>query len=312
MTAAFESAQQRLLRHFGVAAESRYVDAAAVDGPAHVLTAGVSGPPVVMVPGFSDPAALWAPLMARLGGFRLYAVDRPSFGLTGDAEHTTGRIRELASGFLTQVLDSLGLVRPCFVANSIGSLWTFWLALDRPERVRAMAHVGCPAMLLGTSAPLPMRLLSVPLLGRILMRFAPPSDRQVESFARMVGADLSDEPEIRSVLIEGQKLPGAGRATRALLRSLVRLRGARPEVELQASELRRIRQPVSLVWGDKDPFGSPAVGAEAAELLPNATLEVVEDGGHVPWIGRAKDVADVIRPFLDRHAGESGRNDDTA
>ena len=35
------------------------------------------------------------------------------------------------------------------------SLWTTWLAaLDHPGRVGAIVHAGCPALILGTSAPL--------------------------------------------------------------------------------------------------------------------------------------------------------------
>jgi pimeloyl-ACP methyl ester carboxylesterase len=92
------------------------------------------------------------------------------------------------------VLDQLQLDQPLFVANSMGSLWSLWLAIDRPSRVRAMTHIGCPAVILETSAPLPMRLLSVRPLGRIIMALSPPSRRQVERFASIVGEDFSQLP----------------------------------------------------------------------------------------------------------------------
>jgi hypothetical protein len=72
----FRRLQRLLLQHVGVRAESRFLDLPAVSGRVHVLVSG-DGPPVVMVPGFGDPAAMWAPLMGQLGGFSLYAVDRP-------------------------------------------------------------------------------------------------------------------------------------------------------------------------------------------------------------------------------------------
>lgn len=34
------------------------------------------------------------------------------------------------------------------------------MALDRPGKVAALAHVGCPAVVLDPPAPIPMRLLS--------------------------------------------------------------------------------------------------------------------------------------------------------
>ena len=80
-TEAFLRAQGAVLDRYGVAAEQRFVDVPGVGGRAHVLVAG-EGPPVVMVNGLGNPAAMWAPLMARLDGYALLAVDLPGFGLT--------------------------------------------------------------------------------------------------------------------------------------------------------------------------------------------------------------------------------------
>lgn len=300
----FKAAQERLLKRFGVDAGSHFLEAPSIDGRVHVLRYG-EGPPVVLVPGFGDPTAMWAPLMARLDGFSLYAVDRPCFGLTGCARHAPETFRSLAVAFLSQVLDTLGLRRPLIVGNSIGSLWTTWLAIDRPERVSAMVHIGCPAFLLGTSAPLPMRLLSIRPLGRLAMR-TPPSRSQVETFARVMGGeDLSNLPELADLLMASQRLPGALRATRELLHAVVRLRGARPEVALTARQLGQVHQPVQLIWGGKDAFGPPEVGQQAAGLLPDAEFHVIPGGGHIPWVGHTDRVASTALPFLRVHAANA-------
>jgi len=299
----FEAAQSRLLQRYAVDAKSHYVDIAAVKGRVHVLRCG-SGPPVVMVPGFADPAAMWASLMARLEGFTLYAVDRPCFGLTGSAEHATSTFRRLAVSFLAQVLDALRIEKSLFVGNSIGSAWTTWLALDRPERVTALVHAGCPAFWLGTSAPLPLRLLSVPLVGRLLMAISPPSPRQVETFGKqMASEDFSRFPELRDLLVAAQKLPEAQDSILNLLRAVIRPTGARPAVALGQTELAKIRHPVLLAWGSKDVFGAPSIGEQAARHIPDAELHIVPGAGHLPWIGHPEEVAAAALPFLDRHAG---------
>lgn len=299
---AFKSAQARLLQRYGVDAESRYIKVPAVTGHAHVLRAG-AGPPVVMVPGFGDPAAMWAPLMAGLDGFSLYAVDRPCFGLTGSAEHRAVTFRKLAVDFLEQVLDALKLDRPLFVASSIGSLWALSLALERPDRVTAMVHVGCPAFIMGTSAPMPLRVVSLPLVGRVLMALSAPSSRQVEAFARQVAReDLSELPELVDLLVAAQRMPGAQASVWRLLRAVLRLRGARPEVALPAGQLARIRQPVLLLWGSEDRFGGPGVAEEAARIIPRAELRVLDGAGHVPWLGQPAEVAAAARDFLHDHA----------
>lgn len=298
----FKAAQKRLLLRYGVDAESQFFEIPAVQGRVHVLRSG-KGPPVLMVPGFADPAAMWAPLMAELDGFTLYAVDRPCFGLTGRAEHTTATFRSLAVAFLEQMLDALDLERSLLVANSIGSLWSIWLALDRPDRVVAMVHAGCPAFALGTSGPLPLRLLSVPLVGRFIMAISPPSPRQMEAFGRKIASeDLSQFPEVRDLLVAAQKLPGAQGSILGLLHAVVRLSGARPEVALMAKQLAQIRQPVLLIWGSRDAFGRASVGEEAARIIPDGALRMVPGAGHVPWVGHPGEVAAAAVPFLRKHA----------
>lgn len=296
-TEEFKAAQDRLLRRTGVWAESRFLDAPVISGRVHILVSG-DGPPVVMVPGFGDPAAMWAPLMAELDGFTLYAVDRPCFGLTGPAQHTTTTLRKLAVEFLEQVLDGLRLERPAFVANSVGSLWTTWLAIDRPERVAAITHVGCPAVILGTSAPLPLRLLSVRPLGRLLMKLLPPSPGQVDRFAAMAGEDLSQLPELRDLLVAIQRLPGVQSALRELVHAVVRMRGARPEITLTEHQLAQITRPIQLIWGGRDPFGAPEVGQRAAEIIPEAAFHLIPDAGHIPWVAHPEPVSELAAPFL--------------
>jgi pimeloyl-ACP methyl ester carboxylesterase len=295
--------QQRLLARFGVDAESRFLDVPAVDGRAHVLVAG-EGPPVMMVPGAGPPSAMWAPLMAELPGFTSYVVDLPGMGQTSSAPHATEALRTLAVDFLDQVVEGLGLDRPVFVASSMGGLWTTWLALDRPGRVPAIVYVGCPALILGTSTPLPLRVASIPPIGRLLRRLDPPSLGQVDRFVAMAGEDFSLLPELRDLFLAHEQLPDAGPALFELIHAVVRLRGPRPQVELTAAQLRRVTQPVQLIWGDHDPFGPPSVGERAAQIMPNAEFHVVP-GGHAPWVNQSARVASLAGPFLRDHTAAS-------
>ncbi len=296
---AFIEAQRRMLSRYCVTAESRFVDVSSIGGRAQVLVSG-KGPPVVMMNGIGTPAAMWAPLMARLEGFTIYGVDLPGFGLTDATPHLTDDYRPNAARFIEQVLDELRLDRPVFVANSLGSLWTTWLALDKPERLAAMVHVGAPALILGTSAPLPMRLLSVARLGRLMMKVQPPSPGQVEQLAKMV-KEHPLVPELAELLLQTEQLAGFEPTFLATVHRLIRVRGARPEMAMTVEQLSRIAQPVQFFWGADDPFGTPAVGRRAADIMPQAELHVVS-GGHAPWLREAERIGELTVPFIHAHS----------
>ena len=299
---AFEAAQASTLSRFGVHAESRYVEVPALEGRAHVLVAG-QGPPVVMLNGIGTPGVMWAPLMAHLAGRALHAVDLPAYGLTDAPPVEPSDLRVHAVGFLEGVLDGLGLERPAFICNSLGSLWALWLAMDRPQLVGAMAHIGCPALAPGTSAPLPMRVLSTRLLGPLLMRVRPPSFKQVEQLSKMV-RQYPLSPEIAEVILATERMPGFERTFRSNLRCLVRLRGARPQCVLTDATLSAVDQPSLLVFARQDPMGSVRAGKRMAETLPDAELHISE-GGHCPWLNEPQRIAGWVNPFLERTSSTS-------
>jgi len=294
----FRRAQQRVLQRYGVAARSQQVRVPQLGIDVHVLVAG-EGPPVLMAIGGGMVAGLWAPLMAQLTGHTTIAFDPPGHGLSDAHPYSTRTLRSTAVGLVDGLLDEFGVGRAPIVAQSMGGLWSTWYALDRPARVSAISYLGCPALLLGTSAPLPLRLGTIRPLHLLVDRFMAPSTRQVERLGRMAGEPLDELPELRDLFLAYERLPGSAAELLDLHRAAIRVRGARPEVALRADLLRAVRQPAQFVWGTRDPFGPPDVGRRAADLMPDAEFHLV-DTGHGPWFTRPADVGALVSNFLDR------------
>lgn len=64
--------------------------------------------------------------------------------------------------------------------------------------------------------------------------------------------------------------------------------------------LHRIDRPTLLVWGDKDKVIPPRYGAAFRDLIPGATLELIENCGHLPHIERTLDTTALITKFCAR------------
>jgi pimeloyl-ACP methyl ester carboxylesterase len=288
-------AQQDLFAAYGLDAEVRLVDVPVISGKVQVLVSG-DGPPLVLVIGAGVPAALWVPLMARLDGFRLYAVDLPGQGGSDRAEVTTAGIRSLMTDLLDEVMTGLDLSRAGLVAQSMGGLFSIWLAQRMPKRVSSLSLVGSPAFLPGTFAPVPIRLMATPGLGRLIGLVNRPSPRQVERFGAIAGEEFGSRPELARVMLELARLPQFAADLRRLLRACLTFRRPRPEVALTDEDLAGLTVPVQLVWGDRDPFGPRAAGRRAAEMIPGARYDEVP-GGHAPWLDSTDQVAALVRQF---------------
>ena len=294
---AFLDAQQRVLERYRVDAQRRYVDLPTTGVQAQVLVAG-EGPPLMMVIGGAVPAAFWAPLMAKLPGRTLYAIELPGFGLTDPTTYRHDSIRQTAVDYLSDILDVLDVGPSQFVTQSMGSQWTAWLAADQPVRVTSQVMIGCPAFFLDTSAPLPFRLASVPGLGPLLMSVQKPSAKSAAHVMRTVGEDPTGLDELRDVLLAAQVVPTYTPSLLALMRAMMRWAQPRPAIVTAPAQLRSIGHPVRLIWGERDGFGPPAAGRRMAELIPGADLHVVP-GGHAPWFHHADQVGRLTRQFME-------------
>ena len=298
----FSQAQAAVLDRYDITCEEQWVETPIVDGHGHVLVTG-QGAPVVLINGIGVPAAMWAPLMAGLDGVTQYAVDLPAYGLTDTTPSFPQDLRANAVRFLVEVLDGLGLERPIIIANSLGSLWACWLAIDQPDRVAALAHIGCPAIVLDTSAPWPMRLLSVRPLGRLMMKLQPPSERQVEQLAKIVHEHPLPS-EIAELILATERLDHFEHTFLATLHRLIRLRGNRPDMALTANQLARIEAPTLLVFANNDPMGAAPIGRHMANTMADVELHIT-DGGHAPWLHHTDQITPPLTAFLQRVSAQT-------
>ncbi len=81
------------------------------------------------------------------------------------------------------------------------------------------------------------------------------------------------------------------------MHTVVRFGRARRQVALSAGQLGRLEQPVRLIWGRDDPFGSPDVARRVAAALPRGDLHLVA-GGHAPWFHQARLVGTLVREAI--------------
>jgi len=296
--ASFRLAEQRAAAEFGLTITERFLAIGTPVGKARVIEAG-SGTPVLFVHGGGGFAGHWLPLLAHVSGHRMIALDRPGCGLSDGFDYSSvDDIRGHAVTFLGAVLDALGLDRARIVANSMGGLWSLWLALDRPERVSSLALLGCPALAAGTSAPAALRIISRRGLGRALER--PATERTVARTLTMMGhpGNLAHRlpPAFLQLCVLGANLPGASSSFRSLLWRVLRLRGARPDCALGADELRSIQHRPLAVWGQHDPFGRPDAAHRFAALT-GADLTFAGTG-HLPWLDDPEHVTTLLDPHL--------------
>lgn len=296
-------AERKLFARYGLNYKVHFVELQDPTLRVRVLEVG-EGRPLLMIPGGSGEAVFYAALAAELKGWRMIIVNRPGGGLSDGIDHRQVNLRQFAVKTLTSVMDAFDVQRVPVVCNSMGGLWGLWLALDAPQRVSRMVQMGCPALILDTSAPFFMRLLSVPVINQLIApKMQPQSMDNALHGLRIQGSrdeDIAAMPkEAEQVAFHFFNLPTYIETWRTLISAVAGISGARPKYQMRADELARVRQPVQFIWGDNDPFGGLDVARRATSFVPNAKLHEMQ-AGHLPFLDKPQETGRVVREFLSK------------
>lgn len=293
--------EQRYFAHYGLDYKVHFVKLQNPDLRVRVLEVG-EGRPLLMIPGGSGDAVFYAALAAELKGWRMIIVNRPGGGLSDGVDHRQVNVRQLAVKTLLSVMDAFDLQQVPVVCNSMGGLWGLWLTLDAPERVSRMVQMGCPALILETSAPFFMRLLSVPGINRLIAPNMQP--REIENALHGLSIQGSREEDIATmpkvsaeVAYHFFNLPTYLETWTTLISAVATVTGARPNYQMRADELQRIQHPVQFVWGDNDPFGGLDVARRVIQIMSNAELYEMH-AGHLPFLDKPQECGQVVQGFL--------------
>ena len=305
----FRRLQDAALGKTGVAVTSRFLDVRTPSLRVHLLEAG-AGEPLLMIHGGNSVAASWAPMLPYLAPrFRLLMPDRPGCGLTTAFDYRGVSLRRHGVMLVRGILDALGQERVALAGNSMGGFFAMAFALEHPERVSKLVLLGEPAGASGRPS-LFHRLTGTRGINALLYAtmLRPPRDAVAARAGLGRGRIVADPGRVPDSLLEcfaaGAQLPGAIRSWTTMVEQAFDPAGsgllARRMTVTHAlvPELEKLTAPTLLLWGDRDPFGTPDVGRTLADRMPDARLQVIEHASHLVWLDEPEVCAAAVAGFL--------------
>jgi 2-hydroxy-6-oxonona-2,4-dienedioate hydrolase len=295
----YRAAERRLIEHHGIEVHEHVVPAGAAGGAVRVLETG-SGPATLFVHGSPNAAATWLGLAAQLPGRRCLMLERPGAGLSEPVTWTDHRAQ--TAQIQAAVLDHLGVDEVDAVGSSFGGLYVLNLAHACPERVRRVLLVGAPGGLASLPYPAVIRGLSLPIPGFVLARaLKPDADGAREMFEQIGHGESVRSGAIAAVVFDWYSallrhtdtVPNLAREVRAIATPL----GYRATASLSGRQLAGLARPIDLVWGDQDPFATPAQ-ADATATAIGARIAHHAGMGHLPWMDDPVRIGDELEEIL--------------
>jgi pimeloyl-ACP methyl ester carboxylesterase len=248
--------------------------------------------PLVLIHGTSSSLFTWDAWVRALGSdFRIIRLDLPNYGLTG-SDGKTAHMGPDYAAFIARFLDRLGIQQCYMGGNSLGGEVTWQFARLYPARVKKMILVDAAGIPLPPkSSPIGFRIAHTPVLRDVVKYLTP---RAIfESSVRNVYGDPS---KVTPALVEQYSDMSLRAGNRAAL--IRRFRRDHEKYDNGVSGLSAIQTPTLILWGGKDGLIPVEVARKFEAALPNDTLVVFPELGHVPMEENGVETAAAVRLFL--------------
>jgi len=246
----------------------------------HYKIAGQGEPALILLHGFGASTYSWREVIQPLTAFgTVIAYDRPAFGLTerptawqqGENPYSSQNQVEILIG----LMEGLQIQEAILVGNSAGGTVSLQAALTYPERVTALVLVDAAVYQGGGSPAFIRPLLRTPQMDHLGPLIARSISNRGDDFIRSAWSDPSlITPEVYA----GYRKPLQAENWDIALWELTKAssRGTLDE------RLGEITVPALVISGADDTIVPLALSQRLAIELPETSLVVFEDCGHLP------------------------------
>jgi pimeloyl-ACP methyl ester carboxylesterase len=256
-----------------------------------------AGNPVVLIHGFPTSSHLWNDVVPFVPpGHRVVVLDLLGYGRSDRPKRHAVDIAA-HSARVVALLDELRIERACLVGHGMGGGIAQWITARHSQRVSHLCLVD--SVSIGNSAA----------------GFEPGSVHRGVSRASRLPLLQALPPAVLLALLRGDLSRGytdASRASRSVELYLRPFAGAEGRDALVAHmragkrvaestvDLKSVRVPAVMVWGENDRAIPLAVGIQLRDAIEGATLSVVPGVRHFTPEEAPREIAEAIRELLRR------------
>ncbi|MEM7645315.1 MAG: alpha/beta hydrolase, partial [Pseudomonadota bacterium] len=241
-----------------------------------------SGKEIVLIHGLGADKTRWEKITPQLAeNHRVVSVDLLGFGKS--SKPNLNYRGQLLVQNLHRFLEKLNIKNPTLIGNSMGGWLSLLYTKMHPNSVKDLVLVG-PAFIFG----LPPGLTALELT-----KNASPQDVQtmktyLERIYHSLPKDINFEQELKIKLSKNDK-----KTIESLAMSLEK------KLDIfSIDDVKAIQKKVMVIHGESDGVVPMRASQVLADLLPNATFEVVKGTGHWPQYEEPIDFLDLVGQFL--------------
>ena len=274
-------------------ADSQFIELNGIN--VHYKKWGEGEPTFILLHGFGASLFSWREVIEPLSKFgTVIAYDRPAFGLTErplewEGENPYGL--HVQTDLVIALMDELDIEKAILVGNSAGGTISMQAALQHPERVQALILVDA-AVYAGGGAPSWVRpILKTPQMNHL----GPLITRQLQARGKdFIKLAFHDPSKITPDIFEGYQKPLQAENWDTALWQFT----LTSQESGLVKRLTELTVPALVITGDDDRIVPTEQSLRLANELPNATLSVIAQSGHLPHEESPVEFMQAVTDFL--------------
>ena len=220
--------------------------------------------------------------------FHVLSIDLPPFGKSSKNDLISHSYNHMVD-WIHQLLDHLSISSCYVVGHSMGGQVALRLANRFPERIKYLFLLA-PSAFMEKSAFL-IRILSLSTKA--------PSALQLflkqKGVREILSLCMYDQKRISESIAKHYREPYLYDAIYPCIINLIRER----EGDLSENELRQIKTPSTVIWGENDQILPLELGYELIRYLPNSSLITINKTGHLLPEEQPVFITDIIKETLE-------------
>ena len=243
----------------------------------HCLSYG-SGDPIIALHGLGGTLYSWRNFTTEFPSHQLFLIDLKGAGQSPKPHDKHYSIEDQAN-LIMQFIHEYDLKNLTLMGNSYGGAVSLFLAIqlckENPRRLASLILIDSGAY--NKDLPSHLQILRTPLVGWLVLHLLP-----VRSLIKKVLHDSYYHPkEVTDLQIDAYTQPIKARGGRYAL--LQTGKQAIPkDIDEITAQYPTISVPTLILWGLDDRLIPIKIGARLKAEIPNSTLEVIKNCGHVP------------------------------
>jgi len=221
--------------------------------------------------------------------YRVIRMDLPGYGLTGpfpDGDYSTDRYEDFIKSFLA----TTGIEKCIIGGNSLGGSIAWNFTANYPEMVDKLILIdasGYPYQ--SSSTPIAFKLAKIPII-KNMFTFLTPRFIIKQSVQNV----YSDKSKVSDALIDRHFELSLREGNRQAFLDRFQVKN---DINI-APKVRSITQKTLILWGEKDELIPIEKAYQFHEDLPNDTLVILKDVGHVPMEESPNESLKALLSFL--------------